>query len=78
MKRHAMESRQDIDTEHRERDEKRLKENDIREAENTGGAKSSDDDTKREFSDDHIAESAKNKDVPNVRGPSRKEREEQY
>ena len=76
MKRQAMESEEQIDTEHAERDQKRLKEDEVREAENTGGAQSSDDHIRPAVSDDQCTEGAKNRFVPNVRGPSRKEREE--
>ena len=58
------------------REKKRQREDDPIESENTGGASSSKDGTSTEESDDQQAESAKNRCVPNVKGPSRKEREE--
>ena len=59
-----------------EREQKRQKEVKPMESENTGGASSSRDHTQPEQLGDQPAESATNKSVPDVTGPSRKEREE--
>ena len=54
----------------------RQKEEEPMESEITGGSSSSRDPIIPKESDDQDAESAKNKSVPNVKGPSRKERED--
>ena len=59
-----------------EREQKRQREVEPTESENTGGASSSWEHRSPEEVDDQPAESAKNKSVPNPKGPSRKEREE--
>ena len=77
MKRCAEErSAQGNTNELEEREQKRQKEDDPIESENTGGASSSKDCRNPEESDDQQAESAKNKSVPSVKGPSKREREE--
>ena len=77
MKRHAEERREESNTtESKESEQKKQKMDDPVESENTGGASSSRDHGKPVDSDEDHAESAKNKSVPNVRGPTRKEKEE--
>ena len=77
MKRRAEESSEQGNTNELEgREQKRQKEDDPIESENTGGASSSKDCRNLEGSEDQQVESAKNKSVPDVKGPSRKEREE--
>ena len=76
MKRHAEEREGDNCTrEAEEREQKRQKEDKPMESENTGGASSSQCYRCAEASDDQQVESAKNKSVPNVKGPTRQERE---
>ena len=77
MKRHAEEREGDnCIREAEEREQKRHKEDKPMESENTGGASSSRDRLHSEEDGEQPAESAKNKSVPDVKGPSRKEREE--
>ena len=74
MKRHVDE-REETDVVE-ERTEKREKGAETMESENTGGSSSSKVYRNPEDSENEHAESAKNKIVPNVKGPSRREREE--
>ena len=77
MKRQAEEKREEDNMkEPEEREQKRQKEEEPMESEITGGSSSSWDPINPKESDNQDAESAKNKSVPNVKGPSRKEREE--
>ena len=76
MKRHAEREGDNCTKEAEEREQKRQKEDKPMESENTGGASSSKEYRNPEESDDQHAESAKNKIVPDVKGPSRREREE--
>ena len=76
MKRQAEEKREEDNMkEPDEREQKRQKEEEPMESENTGGSSSSRDHINPEELDHQPADSAKNKSVPDVKGPSRKERE---
>ena len=78
MKRQAEEKREEDNMkEPEEREQKRQKEEEPMESENTGGSSSSRDHINPEELDHQPAESAKNKSVPDVKTPSRNEREEQ-
>ena len=77
MKRQVEETKENIDLrEPKERVSKRQKDEEPKESENTGGSSSSQDNTIPKESEDLEAESAKNKSIPNPKGPSKQERED--
>ena len=77
MKRQVEETKENIDLrEPKERVSKRQKDEEPKESGNTGGSSSSQDNTIPKESEDLEAESAKNKSIPNPKGPSKQERED--
>ena len=74
MKRQVEETKENIDIrEPEERESKRQRDEEPKESENTGGSSSSRDNMIPKETEDLEAESAKNKSIPNPKGPSKHE-----